>query len=334
MLVRVAHTSAFSQFITLVEQIDRKRPNLLPVLAYHRVGEPYSHSIHYPRIAVKPHIFDQQMCYLAENYHVISMPELLDVVTRPSPVILPPRSLLITFDDAYRDFAEVAWPILKRYQLPVTLFVPTAFPDQPEQIFWWDWLYYSVNTTTCKNDLETPLGRFPLATIPERERTFSRLRDHAKLLHHADALAWVEQICDQLQVSRPNQQVLGWKTLRQLAHEGVILGAHTRTHPLMHRISPEEAEEEAVESLDDLEREIGSALPIFAYPSGGFNDEVVKRLHRAGFILAFTTMPGMNVLPNSDWLRLRRINVNQNSTLSILRAQLLPSTYFKQSLLC
>jgi len=70
---------------------------------------------------------------LAGNYHVVSVPELLDAVYENSP--LPPKSVMITFDDTYRDFAEFAWPVLKQHKLPVTLFVPTAFPDQPDRSF-------------------------------------------------------------------------------------------------------------------------------------------------------------------------------------------------------
>jgi peptidoglycan/xylan/chitin deacetylase (PgdA/CDA1 family) len=92
----------------------------------------------------------------------------------------------------------------------------------------------------------------------------------------------------------------------------------------MNRISPEEAREEVVGSLRDLEREIGSVLPIFAYPSGGFNDAVVRVLEQAGVKLAFTTRRGINDLCRPDPLRLRRINVGQRTTLAALRAQLLP----------
>jgi peptidoglycan/xylan/chitin deacetylase (PgdA/CDA1 family) len=264
------------------------------------------------------------MRHLAANYRVLALPELFELVTRSGPVNLPPRSVLITFDDAYHDFADYAWPILKQYRLPATLFVPTAFPDQPERIFWWDWLYFAIISTPCQAALETSLGWLQLATPAQREQTFSQCRSYVKLLPHHEAMPWVEQLCRKLDVPRPvDNQVLSWDSLRQLAGEGVTLGAHTRTHPLLNRVSPDEAETEAVGSLRDLEREIGPSLPIFAYPSGGVSEAVVQRLAQAGFTLAFTTAPGINVWPAADLLRLRRINVNRRASLGVFQTKLL-----------
>jgi peptidoglycan/xylan/chitin deacetylase (PgdA/CDA1 family) len=325
-----ARGAAFAKFIALLEQADGGRPNLLGVLTYHRVDRPDAHPTLFPGlISATPEAFDQQMSYLAANYQVVSIPELLDVYRNGT--VLPPRSVMVTFDDAYCDFAKHAWPILKRYRLPVTLFVPTAFPDRPEQTFWWDRLYQAARDTDRRDDLDTPLGRLSLATAAQRTQTFKQLKDYVKTMSHAEAMGWLDQICAELGTARPEHSVLGWDTLRQLARQGVTLGAHTRTHPLMNRISPKEAQAEAVGSLRDLEREIGPVPPIFAYPSGGFNDEAVRVLEREGFALAFTTGRGINDLRETDWLRLRRINVSGRTTLAVLRTRLLPwSMYFNR----
>src|SRR5262249_42645206 len=156
-------------------------------------------------------------------------------------------------------FAEHAWPTLKRYHLPATLFVPTAFPDQTQRSFWWDQLYQALTCTERREDLDTPLGRLPLRTPTQRAQAFNQLKDNVKTLPHRSAMEWVEQTCAALCVTRPAHNVLTWNELRRLAREGVSLGAHSRTHPLMNRVSPNEARDEAVGSLHDLEREIGQA---------------------------------------------------------------------------
>jgi len=92
----------------------------------------------------------------------------------------------------------------------------------------------------------------------------------------------------------------------------------------MNRISLAQARGEAVGSLRDLEREIGSVPPILAYPGGGVNDGVARDLERAGFVLGFTTARGINDLRLPDRLRLRRINVGQRTNLAVLRLQLHP----------
>lgn len=300
-------SSAFARFVTYLEKFEPQPANLLRVLTYHRLAS--------------AQIFDAQMSYLAAHYHVVTMQELLDVYQDGHQ--LPPRAVMITFDDAYCDFAEQAWPVLKRYQLPVTLFVPTAFPDQPTRLFWWDRLQNNVTQTARRDNLDTDIGRLPLATEAQRLQTYKRLRDHVKSLPHQSAMAWVDQICTLLGEVTVHNDVLGWDALRQLASEGVTLGVHTQTHPLMNRITLEQMRAEAAGSLADLQREIGAVLPVFAYPSGGFNADAIKILDQLGFVAAFTTKRGVNDLNKAQRLALHRINVGQRTSLAVLRAQLL-----------
>ena len=300
-------SDAFSHFVTCLEKIERQPANFLRVLTYHRLES--------------PQLFDAQMRYLVAHYQVVTMQELLDVYQRGYK--LPPRAVMVTFDDAYNDFAEQAWPVLKRYQLPVTLFVPTAFPDRPARLFWWDRLQATVTQTTRRDSLDTEIGRLPLATAPQRLQTYKRLRDHVKSLPHPVAMAWIEQICTTLGEAPVHNDVLGWEALRQLAREGVTLGVHTQTHPLMNRITPEQMRAEAAGALQDLQREIGTVLPVFAYPSGGFNADAIKVLDQLGFVAAFTTLRGVNDLNKAQRLCLHRINVGQRTSLAVLRAQLL-----------
>ncbi|MDQ4077228.1 MAG: polysaccharide deacetylase family protein [Chloroflexota bacterium] len=313
----------FDRFVALLEQLDWQDSSLLRVLTYHRVDEPNARPALAPQLAITPAIFDQQMCHLAAYYHVLSIREVLEVCNNGGAV--PKRAVLVTFDDAYCDFAEHAWPILQRYHIPVTLFVPTAFPGAPERTFWWDRLFQALHFTS-HDELITPVGCLPLEHLSQRARAYRRLREYVKSLPHQEAIAWVEQVCQALDTPPPQASVMGWDMLRQLADEGVVLGAHTRTHPLINRVSAEEARAEIVGSLRDLEREIGETLPIFAYPSGGFDDGVVQLLACEGLELAFTTTRGVNDLRMADRLRLRRINVGQRTTLSLLRPQLTPWT--------
>lgn len=320
-LIKTSNSTFFTKTITRLERMDQGSPNLLRVLTYHRICEPGKDPGAYPRIMVTPAAFEQQMRHLAAQYRVISMPEVLQHYQQHRP--LPARALLVTIDDAYCDFAEIAWPIMRRYGVPATLFVPTAFPDQPERVFWWDWLYRALALTERREPVDTAVGALALTTPSLREQAFSRLRDYFKTLPHQQAMSAVEQVCEQLKVARPDHAVLGWRMLRQLAAEGVTLGAHTQHHPLMNRISPTEMYAEAVGSRQDLQREIGEALPIFAYPSGGFNDEVVAVLAKADFSLAFTTGSGINRFFEANPLLLRRVNVGPRTTLPLLQAQLL-----------
>lgn len=318
-----ANSAAFRKVVALLDQPGGERPNLLRVLTYHRVDVPQARPWLDPvLISASPEVFESQMRYLSANYHPISVSDVLEVLERNDRRILPPRAVLVTFDDAYQDFEQHAWPVLKRYQIPVTLFVPTAFPDHPERLFWWDRLFHAL-CSTVKSEIRTPIGNLAIGTDLERSQAILRLKKHIKSLPNDVAIAFVEDVEQQLDVSPHANGVLGWEELRRLAHAGVTLAPHTQTHPIMNHIPPSAMQNEALDSLYDLQREIGETLPVFAYPSGFHNAEVVSAVRDAGFKLAFTTERGINILGRDDPLQLQRINVGAQTTIPILRAQLL-----------
>lgn len=327
LLSRMTDTPVFAQFVAALDRLDRERSGLLRVLTYHRVDKPEARPYLSPVLrSASPETFDAQMRMVASRYHPISIPHLLEFYSSGTP--LPARAVLVTFDDAYCDFEEHAWPVLKRYGIPATVFVPTGFPDHPERQLWWDQLFYAL-TRTARAGIDTPAGYFALASDTERTVAFKRLRTYVKTLPHERAMAWVDEVCQALDAPPlERNSILGWDALRKLAQEGVTLGAHTRTHPLVNRVSLAEAREEAVNSLRDLEREIGQVPPIFAYPSGGFTEEIAQGLAAEGFKLGFTTVRGLNVLSKAHPLLLRRINVGGRTSLALLRAQMLPSMHY------
>jgi peptidoglycan/xylan/chitin deacetylase (PgdA/CDA1 family) len=323
-MLNVAQSDAFEKLVSWFEHRDGRRPGLLRVLTYHRVDSPAARPWLDPNlISATPEAFEEQMQYISTHYQVVAIADVISVLESGDYKKLPARAVVVTFDDAYFDFAEHAWPTLKRYGIPATLFVPTAYPDQPERTFWWDDLYNAFQNTIREDDLASPVGVLSLSK-PSRIQSYKLLVNHLKTLQHVEMIKIVNQFCNELGAVPATNCVLGWDALRKLADEGVTLGAHTRTHPLMNRVTLENAQEEAVGSWRDLEHKIGSALPIFAYPSGGYSDQVSSMLEREGFKLAFTTERGINPIRRANLLQLRRINVGGKTTLPILRAQLLP----------
>jgi peptidoglycan/xylan/chitin deacetylase (PgdA/CDA1 family) len=298
-------TRAFAAAVGLLERLPGDPVGVLPVLTYHRVDRAAETPHLYPGlISATPEEFEAQVRFVAERRHPVSVEDVL--AARRGGAALPPRPVLLTFDDAYRDFDVHAWPVLRRYGVPAVLFVPTGYPDHPDRPFWWDRLWRAAGADD-----------------------FRRLRDQIKELPHAEAMAEVDRLADDNGASAGEAPpaVLGWEDLRRLADEGVTLAPHSVTHPLLPRVPDDELSAEIGDSRADLERELGAVAPVFAYPSGAHDDRVVDAVGAAGFKVAFTTERGVNVLGRDDgtWLRLRRINVGGRSNLSVLRAQLLPA---------
>jgi glycosyltransferase involved in cell wall biosynthesis/peptidoglycan/xylan/chitin deacetylase (PgdA/CDA1 family) len=106
----------------------------------------------------------------------------------------------------------------------------------------------------------------------------------------------------------PSLRLLDSEGLRQLAKAGIVIGSHSRSHPMLNRISPERLKEEIDGSLSDLAA-IGLEKPVFlAYPYGEYDEKVQQAARKAGLHAAFTVEPGL-VRFGSDSYRLPRIEI-------------------------
>jgi colanic acid/amylovoran biosynthesis glycosyltransferase len=288
----------------------------LSVLTYHRIGDP---RLGPPGIvSATPRTFERQMRWLANTGRAVSLDDVLRA--RDGGDGLPRHAVLVTFDDAYRDFETHAWPVMRRLGVPAVLFVPTSFPDSPDRAFWWDRLFAAVEGG--RGDVSTPLGRLSLGTRSERWRAYRALREHVRTLPHDRAMALVDELVERLGARAPETAVLSWAALQRLAAEGVALGAHSRTHPLLHRLPADRVAEEIAGSVDDLRRRIGRTPAAFAFPGGGVPSDAARVLEQAGVRVAFTTARGVNQLDRMAWLELGRINVGRRTPPAALRAQL------------
>jgi peptidoglycan/xylan/chitin deacetylase (PgdA/CDA1 family) len=104
------------------------------ILMYHALNDNPS------PISIRPDEFKRQMKWLHDyNYSVLSLTEIYLILQSGSS--FPKRSIAITFDDGYKDFYTIAFPILSEYGFPATVFLVTGFcerdngwPEQPKNL--------------------------------------------------------------------------------------------------------------------------------------------------------------------------------------------------------
>jgi peptidoglycan/xylan/chitin deacetylase (PgdA/CDA1 family) len=286
---------------------------VLRVLMYHRVIEPSDASVGNPSVvSATPHGFQQQVKHLAKHYRVVSPEQVLEAVRQERR--LPDRAVLLTFDDGYRDFGEIAWPLLRRYRMPAVLFVPTAYPDSRKE-FWWDRLARAFSFTNRQTIDLAPCGQLALRTPAERQVSARTWIKRLETLPHEQAMRLVDEVCRELgEARREAGNELTWEELRQLVADGVTIGAHTRTHAALTQLPLEGVRSEIRSCRQELLQQLGRLMPIFSYPFGAHDDEVVEVVRQEGFELAFTCLHGFNCFPIADALRFHRTNITLRTT--------------------
>ena len=104
---------------------------VVPILSYHDFAEKCGAPLCTPR-----QIFQEQMKYLSDNgYRVITMKELLGFLEYKHGI--PKRSVIITIEDAYRSFFKIAYPILKSYGYPATVFIYSGLMNKNKHGITW-----------------------------------------------------------------------------------------------------------------------------------------------------------------------------------------------------
>ncbi|MFT5467170.1 MAG: peptidoglycan/xylan/chitin deacetylase (PgdA/CDA1 family) [Verrucomicrobiales bacterium] len=259
---------------------------------------------------------------LSEAYNVPSLEEVVDAMENKTP--LPPRSVVLTFDDGYASDYELAFPLLEKYDLHGTIFASTDFVHNKASM-WWDRMEYAVGHSETERLSviigETHIDR-ELGDTEQRKELFTELLPVIKHLPQESIYHEVGRIEDALncrladaedppEIYRP----MTWGNAQEMIDSGhVSIGGHTHTHRIMGRCTLETARYELETSLQLLEENLGLKNPLFSYTNGHIGDytpETNEILKELGYRCALLTETGFNQI-DSDPYQLRRFSTGNS----------------------
>ena len=273
-------------------------PNTLTVLNYHRIADPVEdgRETFCPNISATPENFARQMDYVREYFSPVSG-ETLRAWLRGGEE-LPAHAAMITFDDGYCDNWESAYPILKERELPAIIFLTTDYIDKKEP-FYWDVLAYAFCHTKKKNALLPMIGQQSWQTNADRIQVMLEWAEAGKLLPDVEKERALHDTLEILDILDPKDELQGlaltWDQVREMAANGIEMGSHTVSHPVLTRVPREQVKKELEESKKRIESELGKPVVSFAYPNGGaadFTHATQGLLRELGYEIAFSLIPG------------------------------------------
>jgi peptidoglycan/xylan/chitin deacetylase (PgdA/CDA1 family) len=301
-----------SGLLNLLERTSRG----VPILAYHGVTAGREEGLrNRRRLHVPAALFDAHMEYLSQHWSPIPFRELLESFAHQRP--LPPRSVVVTFDDGYRNVLTVALPLLLRHRVPATLFVMTHEGKEPS---WIDRLEAAIEQTQAPS-LAWNDAAYPLANPGERVQALEAVA--ADLDRQPSAReALLDEVLGRLGVRSlaedDDRHRLGWDDVRRLRDRGLEIGSHAAVHERLTLQSEDQLTASLTASRQTLERELGPQTFVLAYPFGAWNESVCNVARKVGFLAGLTTDPGTNDA-SVDPFRLRRTLVGADDDLPRLR---------------
>ncbi|HEY7838002.1 MAG TPA: glycosyltransferase [Terriglobales bacterium] len=265
-----------------------------PIFMLHRVL-PAGAPCYDPEMALDVEAFAALLAWLVERFEVVGLeqvPERLRTRQRRPVCVL-------TFDDGWRDNFEHAFPLLQRYGLPATVFLPAGFIGTGRH-FWQERLFFALRRLRPQPGAAAALaavGRgFPWCPLlPAGELDPGRLR--TILLRRASSeaetfVAALEAVAGPGE-GRAEPAFMDWGQVREMQAGGIVFGSHTVNHTLLRVEPPGAAAGELLQSRQVLERELGHPVTAVSYPWGGMSPFTRRQAAAAGYSLAVTTVPGL-----------------------------------------
>jgi peptidoglycan/xylan/chitin deacetylase (PgdA/CDA1 family) len=270
------------------------RGRLTSLTYHHVVPDPVDPAASRPPDSVYVSEFDRQVAYLSKHHHVVTGGELKAFAEHA--VGLPAQSVLISFDDGYRDNYWHAYPILRRHGVSALFFLTSDFVSGREPRLWFDRFDSAVAAApdVAVNWLRSrwPEARLDVAYIRswlKRQRSAIR----SEIVDGVEGA--VRSATGSLEPSK-HGAAMTWDEAREMAEAGMTMGAHSRTHQILAFAEPTDVESELAASRAEIERALSRCCWCFSYPNGtrsDFKPQHFEALRKAGFSCAFTQIPGL-----------------------------------------
>lgn len=303
------------------------------ILTYHRVLPPEELQRQHIQAGMYVHdsVFERHVQFLQEHFQMLSFQDLLRL-WKERCWDDTKRYCVITFDDGWVDNYRYAYPILKKYGVPATIFLPTDYVGTHEW-FWPEKVAHLVGQL-----LE---GSVPPSTV---EKAWERLREclynkhmngpecTAVSVHQRDHIVdtiiesckdltldgiadLVRQLSSILAVNIPDERVvMDWDEIAQMSRDNISFGSHSCSHRILTKLIPSEVKMELATSFRVLSEKRVNQVPVFCYPNGNTNAEIQKMVKDCGYLAGVGVERGTESNHPTNLYHLNRVSIHNDMT--------------------
>lgn len=297
--VNVARRAARSVGVNQLATVSSWRRNRLLVLCYHGISLDDEHDWR-PGLFLSPEVFEARLRAIAEGgYNVLPLGEALERLAKKS---LPPKSVAITFDDGFADFALLALPALKKFQFPATVYLTTWYALRNKPLFnlvvpYMLWKQRDCSIGAAEHfgwerppDLRTEIGR-AAAWVSVQQHVANRGISSAGQFALIEEIAGTLGFDYQSLVAKHLLRIMTPDEASAVARQGFDLELHTHRHR-----TPEDPDlflREIQENKEHIRVISGSEPRHFCYPSGVYRPAMLPLLRQSGVCSATTCVSGL-----------------------------------------
>jgi peptidoglycan/xylan/chitin deacetylase (PgdA/CDA1 family) len=247
----------------------------------------------------------------------------------------PKNSILITFDDGWKDNFINAMPALIANKIPALIFLSTGFINQQKR-FWQErmtsLLLFAVeqakSNSVIAEKLKSVFNTVEICALISSEGKDIRYNvgnfvQHVKDYDYPEISTIIFQL-EELQKAFSSNDAAGcnerlgflsWREIREMHRAGIDFGSHGVNHLILDK-NGVDINSEIKQSKIDIETMLGVPVTAFSYPNGNYNQNIVEALRLHGYDLGFGTEFGYNY-PKANPFTVKRINIHQDACSTI-----------------
>lgn len=306
-------------------------PATVTIVMYHYVRDP--ESTDYPAVhALRVAEFEHQLAYFQEHYNIVGASALFGHIRDDEP--LPPRPLMLTFDDGYRDHYTQVLPLLEQHKVPACFFPPArcalgeevldvnkihfvlATAPSPDDLV--EYIWARVQSESEQYGLDSPetyrqrvghANRYDSAEVIFVKRMLQR--ELPPTMRHDIVDALFRRFVTEDEASFSRELYMSPEELQELRQAGMYIGSHGYTHSWLNALSAQQQEREIDQSLEFL-RSVGCDTEhwMMCYPYGAYDESLLAILAARSCVAGVTTEVGLAQLGEGDPLTLPRLDTN------------------------
>lgn len=298
--------------------------NILFISMYHYTRDLKNSK--YPNIkGLDIELFSKQIDFLKNNFNIITMETLIDVIKNQKE--LPDKALLLTFDDGYIDNYEYALPILDKYNIQGSFFIPgkTFIEHKLLDVNKIHYTLAKANIDDLCEDLKSLMiqNNIDIDNLWKQYAIKSRYDDEKTIfvkrmlqmvlpeeLRNKLSSILFAKYMDLTEEELANQLYMNKEQIQTMKNHGMYIGIHGYDHYWLGSLEKEKMQEDIDKALETMKDYIDPNCWVVNYPYGSYNKDVVEYVKSKGAVIGLTTKVDVVDINNNNPLELPRLDCN------------------------
>ncbi len=319
----------YSGFLNLYLYLRRKLSSQsdFAILMYHQVLD-VTHNRENrlsPGMVTLKNTFDEQMRYLREHFNVITLDQLIGCLKDKKR--LPPCSVVITFDDGWRDNYLFAFPILRKYDLPAAVFLSTDYIGT-SKMFWFHVVNFILQTQALTSQkmidilnrleqINSEEKRGIVESLAYADAFIEKLKRIRPQIQEKIITEMINESHVQMSERDKRRMILDWDEVREMGEHRISFGSHAHSHRILTHLGSDEIKKELAESKTTIEEKTKRPVSFFAYPNGDYTSRIKELVKETGYLCACTVEGTGKRQDGMDLFALPRMGIHEGMSIGI-----------------